>query len=118
MGLLERMDSEEVNLVVTAVLVQRASGGNLSEILDSVGEQMRERERLFGEVRTMTSQQRFSGTVMTFWPAGLLALFALINWGQTKVLFTTPAGLTLLGIGIGLQFLGFFTIRRILDVEI
>jgi tight adherence protein B len=117
-GLLERMNCEEVNLVVTAVMIQRSSGGNLSEILDSVGEQMRERERLFGEVRTMTSQQRFSGTVMTFWPVLLLGLFALINWGQTKILFTTPAGLVMLGIGGGLQMLGYFTIRRILDVEI
>ncbi len=117
-GFLERMDCEEVNLVVTAVLVQRTSGGNLSEILDTVGEQMRERERLFGEVRTMTSQQRFSGTVMTFWPLLLLGLFSLMNWGQTKILFTTPGGLVLLAIGGGLQVLGYFSIRRILDVEI
>lgn len=117
-GLLARMDCEEVNLVVTAVMIQRSSGGNLSEILETVGEQMRERERLIGEVRTMTSQQRFSGTVMSFWPMGLLAFFSLINWDQTKLLFTTPAGLVLLGIGGGLQLLGYFTIQRILDVEI
>jgi len=117
-GLLDRMDSEEVNLVVTAVMIQRTSGGNLSEILDNVGEQMRERERLIGEVRTMTAQQRFSGTVMSFWPLGLLGLFSLVNWGQTKLLFTTPAGLVLLGVGGGLQLLGYFTISRILDVEI
>ncbi len=117
-GLLERMDCEEVNLVVTAVMIQRTSGGNLSEILDNVGEQMRERERLMGEVRTMTSQQRFSGTVMSFWPLALLGVFALINWDQTKLLFTTPAGLTMLGVGAGLQVLGYLTIRRILDVEI
>jgi tight adherence protein B len=117
-GLLQRVDCEEVNLVVTAVLVQRASGGNLAEILETVGEQMRERERLFGEVRTMTSQQRFSGTVMTFWPLLLLALFSMFNWGQTKLLFTSTAGLIMLAIGGGLQLLGYFTIRRILDVEI
>jgi tight adherence protein B len=117
-GLLARMDCEEVNLVVTAVLVQRTSGGNLSEILDNVGEQMRERERLFGEVRTMTSQQRFSGMIMTFWPALLLGMFTLLNWSQTKLLFTTIPGLILLGVGIGLQVLGFFSIRKILDVEI
>ena len=117
-GLLRRVDCEEVNLVVTAVLVQRASGGNLAEILETVGEQMRERERLFGEVRTMTSQQRFSGTVMTFWPLLLLALFSMFNWGQTKLLFTSTAGLIMLAIGGGLQLLGYFTIRRILDVEI
>jgi tight adherence protein B len=117
-GLLERMDCEEVNLVVTAVLVQRTSGGNLAEILDNVGEQMRERERLYGEVRTMTSQQRFTGSVMSFWPLILLGLMALLNWDQTRLLFTTSGGLIMLCVGIGLQFLGFFTIQRILDVEI
>jgi len=118
MGLLARCDTEEMNLLVTAVLVQRTSGGNLSEILDNVGEQLREKERLVGEVRTMTSQQRFSGMVLTVWPLGLLALFSLFNWEQTSLLFTTSMGLTLLAVGAALQLVGFFSIRRILDVEI
>ncbi|HYM14615.1 MAG TPA: type II secretion system F family protein [Dehalococcoidia bacterium] len=117
-GLLERADIEEVNLMVTAVLIQRTSGGNLAEILETVGEAMRERERLMGEVRTMTAQQRFSGTVLTFWPLGLLALFSLINWHQTSVLFTTGVGLTLLAIGGVMQLMGYYTIRRILDIDV
>lgn len=117
-GLLQRCDSEELNLMVTAVLVQRSTGGNLAEILETTAEQIREKERLLGEVRTMTSQQRFSGTVMTFWPILLLGLFSLVNWGQTKLLFTTTGGLVMLGIGGSLQLLGYFSIRRILDVEI
>jgi tight adherence protein B len=117
-NLLSRADSEDMNLVVTAILVQRASGGNLAEIMDIVSEAMRERERLTGEVKTMTSQQRFSGTVLTFWPLGLLAVFAVMNWDQTSLLFTTTMGQVLLLIGAGLQLLGYFTIRRILDIEI
>ncbi len=117
-GLLRRADSEDVNMVVTAVLIQRTSGGNLSEILETVGETMRERERLTGEVRTMTSQQRFSGTVLTFWPLLLLGAFALFNWHQTSVLFTTNIGLILLAAGGVMQVLGYYTIRRILDIEI
>ena len=117
-GLLERADSEDMNLVVTAVLVQRSSGGNLAEIMDTVGETMRERERLTGEVKTMTSQQRFSGTVLTFWPLGLLAMFSLLNWDQTSLLFTTSAGQIALLVGGGLQLLGYFSIRRILAIDI
>jgi tight adherence protein B len=117
-GLLERADVEEINLMVTAILIQRTSGGNLAEILETVGEAMRERERLSGEVRTMTAQQRFSGTVLTFWPLGLLGLFCLINWHTTSLLFTTGVGLTLLIIGGVFQFLGYYTIRRILDIDI
>lgn len=117
-NLLTRADSEDMNLVVTAVLVQRASGGNLAEIMDTVSESMRERERLTGEVKTMTAQQRFSGTVLTFWPIGLLGVFALMNWDQTSLLFTTTVGQVLLLIGGSLQLLGYFTIRRILDIEV
>lgn len=117
-GLLIRADSEDVNMVVTAVLIQRTSGGNLSEILETVAETMRERERLTGEVKTMTSQQRFSGTVLTFWPMLLLGAFAAFNWSQTSLLFTTNAGLVLLTIGLVLQVLGYYSIRRILDIDI
>jgi tight adherence protein B len=117
-GLLQRVDSEELNLLVTAVLVQRSTGGNLAEILETTAEQIREKERLVGEVRTMTSQQRFSGTVMAFWPVILLALFSFFNWGQTKLLFTTGIGLVLIAIGAGLQVLGYVSIRKILDVRI
>jgi tight adherence protein B len=117
-GFLQRADSDDVNLVVTAVLIQRSSGGNLSALLDTVSETMRERERISGEVRTMTSQQRFSGTVLTLWPVVLLGIFALLNWPVTSLLFTSTVGLILLAIGGTLQTVGYLAIRRILDVEI
>jgi tight adherence protein B len=117
-GLMERAESEDMNLVVTAILIQRTSGGNLAEILETVGETMRERERLYGEVRTMTSQQRFSGTVLAIWPLILLAIFSVFTWDHTSVLFTTNLGLALLGIMAVGQLLGYFTIRRILDVDV
>ncbi len=114
----DRVDSEDMNLLVTAIMVQRQSGGNLAEILDNVGDTVRERERLTGEVKTMISQQRFSGMVLTVWPLFILGIFALFNWHQTKLLFTTGIGLVLLAIAAAGQVLGFFTIRKILDVDI
>ncbi len=117
-AMLARADSEDMNLVVTAIMIQRTSGGNLSEILETVGETMRERERLLGEVKTMTSQQRFSGTVLTLWPLFILAMFSMFNWKHTSLLFTTNAGLVLITVGIVLQAVGYYAIRRILDVEI
>jgi tight adherence protein B len=117
-GLLDRCDTEEMNLLVTAVMVQRTSGGNLAEILDNVGEQLREKERLLGEVRTMTAQQRFSGTVLVLWPLLLLAIFCVVNWEQTSLLFTTTLGQSMLALGIALQLVGYYAIQRILDVEV
>jgi tight adherence protein B len=117
-GLMGRVDTTEMHLVITAVLIQRTAGGNLSEILENVAEQIRDRERLTGEVRTMTSQQRFSGLVLSLWPLLLLGAFSLLNWDQTSLLFTTNAGLLLIACAAALQVLGFITISRILDVEI
>jgi len=117
-ALLARADTAEMNLFVTAVLVQRGAGGNLAEVLEGVAEQIRERDRLTGEVRTMTSQQRFSGLVLALWPALLLTAFSILNWEQTSLLFTTNAGLILIACGAALQVMGFLTIRRILDVEV
>jgi tight adherence protein B len=117
-ALLARADTSEMNLVVTAILVQRTAGGNLAEVLEMVADQIRERDRLMGEVRTMTSQQRFSGLVLALWPMLLLLAFCLLNWDQTSLLFTTTAGLMMLAVGAGLQVLGFLSIRRILSVEI
>jgi tight adherence protein B len=113
-----RIDTTEMHLVITAVLIQRTAGGNLAEILESVSEQIRERERLMGEVRTMTSQQRFSGLVLSLWPLLLLGAFCLLNWDQTSLLFTTNGGLLMMAGAAALQVLGFITISRILDVEI
>ena len=117
-GFLDRVQSEDANMVVTAILIQRQSGGNLAEILETVGETMRERERLTGEIKTMTSQQRFSGMVLSLWPLLLLAVFGIFNGSQVKLLFTTNVGLMLVAIGCVLQLLGYYTIRRILDIDI
>jgi tight adherence protein B len=117
-ALLVRSNSEDMNMMVTAILVQRTSGGNLAEILETVAETMRERERLVGEVRTLTSQQRFSGMVLSLWPLLLLGFFSLINWDQTSLLFTTGMGQILLMIMLLGNLLGYYTIKRILDVDI
>lgn len=117
-GLLTRADSEAMNQLVTAVLIQRSSGGNLAEILDIVAEQLRDRERMSGEIRVQTAQMRFSGVIMSIWPMLLLGMFSLLNWDQTSLLFTTGIGLILLAFGAMLQLLAFFTIRKLLDIKI
>ena len=64
--------SPDFDIVITAILIQRSVGGNLAEILDNVAHTMRERERIRGEIRTLTSQQRMTGYVIGGIPVGLL----------------------------------------------
>ncbi len=117
-NMVERTGSYDLDMVVTAILIQRLTGGNLAEILDNVGETMRERERIRGEIRSLTAQQRLTGTILSVYPAVLAGIFFLINPKWMSVLFTDGVGQVLLGIGLFLQFLGFMTIRRILDIPI
>lgn len=114
----ERIGSDDVDMVVTAILIQRNSGGNLAEVLENVTETMRDRERIEGEIRTMTSQQRLTGWVLSLWPVLLAAVFFAFQPGIMKLFFTMGLGNVLLAIWAGLWVTGVFTLRRILDIDI
>lgn len=117
-GLVDRVSSPDMELVMTAIKIQRTVGGNLAQLLDGVAFTMRERERLRGEVRTLTSQQRMTGIVIGALPIFIGLLFLAINPEYMSVLFTTMAGRILLLAGLGMQVLGVLTIRAILAFEV
>ena len=113
-----RVNSDDLDMVVTAILIQRSTGGNLAEVLESVTETIRERERIQGEIKTFTASQRLTGWILSLWPAGLALLFYALAPGVTSLLWKTSIGLVLLGIWVMLNTLGIVTIRRILDIDI
>ncbi|TMF03525.1 MAG: hypothetical protein E6I38_13695 [Chloroflexi bacterium] len=117
-ALVERTGSLDIEMMVTTILVQRTTGGNLSEILDNVAETIRERERLKGEIRALTASQRFSGFILSIYPVFLAAVFFLIAPSVMKVLVTEEVGRILLAVAIGLQLVGAWTIRRILTLDV
>src|SRR6059036_3126784 len=114
----ERIDSKDLDMVLTAINIQRTVGGNLAEILDKVGATMRERERIRGEIATLTSQQRMTGIVIGALPVLMFAVFMAMNPPYMSLLFTELAGRLMLVGAISLELLGFFTIRRIMAIEI
>jgi tight adherence protein B len=114
----ERVRSDDLDLVVTAILIHRQTGGNLAEIIDNVTKTMRDRERIRGEIKTLTAQQRLTGWILCLWPAFLALLFTAINPGMMKLLVVTTPGYVLMGVWITLNVLGYLTIRRILDIDI
>jgi tight adherence protein B len=113
-----RVGSPDFDIVVTAILIQRAVGGNLAEILDSVAHTMRERERIRGEIQTLTSQQRMTGFVIGGIPVGLAIIFYIISPDFMSLLFTDPLGRMMLGGAIVMEFLGFMVIRKIVNIEV
>lgn len=113
-----RVGSSDFDIVITAILIQRSVGGNLAEILDNVAHTMRERERIRGEIRTLTSQQRMTGYVIGGIPVGLGAMFFLISPEFTSLLFTDPLGRMMLGAAIVMEGVGFLVIRKIVNIEV
>ncbi|MDP9237979.1 MAG: type II secretion system F family protein [Chloroflexota bacterium] len=117
-ALSERSGSYDLDIVVTAILVQRTVGGNLGEILDTVAETMRERIRIRGEIATLTGQQMLTGIVIGLLPVALGLGFQLLSPGYINPLFTTLIGKMLLAIAVVLETVGIMIIQRILDIEV
>jgi len=113
--LLERVPSQDLRVVVTGILVQKDTGGNLAEILDRTVRVIRERLRIQGEIRTHTAQGRMTGWILCALPIVMLVLINLINPGYSTVLFREGIGRTLLYIGVALLSIGGFIIRQIVN---
>jgi tight adherence protein B len=108
----------DARFFATAVLTQRESGGNLSEVLDGLSKLIRERFKLKRQVRTLSAHGRITGSVLAGLPIVLLALMFWIAPAHIGLLFTDPLGLRML-IGAGvLQVIGFIAMRRIVNIEI
>jgi tight adherence protein B len=114
----DRIDSADLDMVLTAINIQRTVGGNLAEILDKVGNTMRERERIRGEIATLTAQQKMTGIVIGGLPVFMFAIFMVMNPGYMSLLFTETIGKGILAVCIGLEFLGYFSMKRIMAIEI
>jgi tight adherence protein B len=113
-----RVDSTDLDMLITAILVQRTTGGNIAEVLDKTAETMSERERIRGEVRTLTAQQRLTGLILSVYPLAIGLLLLAIMPSLWSKLFTETAGQVMLGIALVLQVIGFIAIRRALRVDI
>lgn len=114
----ERIASADLDMVLTAINIQRAVGGNLAEVLEQVAFTMRERERIRGEIQTLTAQQRMTGIVIGGLPVGLGLLFMVINPGYMTLLFTETAGKIMLVVAVALEVLGAVSIRKILAIDV
>jgi len=117
-NLVKRVPSGDMDLVATAVLIQRQVGGDLAGILDSIAATIRERQRVKAQVRTLTAQGRLSGFVIASLPFVLFVLFSFINPAYVRLLWTEPLGLLMLGMGLVSQVVGTVLISRIIRIDV
>jgi tight adherence protein B len=118
LDLSRRVGSYDLDMVITAIIIQRSTGGNLSEILDNVAETMRERQRVQGEISTLTAEKRLTGNILAGYPAVLAGILFLLHPDLMSVLWTESTGIVLLIIAGVLQVIGFIAIRRIVTIDI
>ena len=114
----KRVGSPDYDLVVTAVLIQREIGGNLAQILDTISDTINERIRMKREINALTAQGRFSAWVLIVLPFVTAAFCYVFNHDQTMMLVTEDSGRIALAVAIIMEFIGFITIRKIVDIKV
>ena len=114
----ERVGSRDLDMLITALQVQRTTGGNLPEILDATAAALRDRERIRGDVQTFTAQQRMTGLILSVYPVAVGLLLLAIMPSVWSKLFTEPVGQIQLGVALVLQIVGFLAIQRSLKIDV
>jgi len=116
--LTERVPVLDLRLGVTAMHIQRETGGNLAEILEKVAQTIRERYKLMEDFRTMTTSSRTSGWVLCAIPFLLVFALTAIDPGYMSILLHDPRGHYVIAFGIVWQILGIITIKKIMDIKV
>lgn len=117
-NLVRRINSEDLDLMVTAIKVQHEVGGNLAKILDTIGNTIRERVRIKGEIKVLTAQQSLAGYIISGLPVAVAGVLLLLNPSYIMKLFT-PGWYIAMPIcgGLGIVF-GFIAMRKIAAIEV
>ena len=118
MNLTERVPLVDIKFFVTAVMLQRETGGNLAEILDNLSYVIRERFKIQRQVRVHTAQGRLTMALLMGMPPTVVAILEIFSPQFVYPLFHDPLGHTLLVISIALQTIGYFVIRKIIKIQV
>lgn len=118
MDLSYRTDDEDIDMFITALIIQRKVGGNLAEIMDTIGATIRDRMRIRGEIKTLTAQGRISAMIISALPFFVAFMIFILNRDYILELFKNPIGIGMVVIALVMQVVGIFIILRLADIEI
>ena len=117
-NLATRVDSLDLKFFVTAVVLQRDTGGNLTEVLENTGKLIRDRFRILGDIMTFTAQGRMTGMILTCLPLGLAIFMAMLAPEYFGKMWNHPNGRAILGFAALMQIMGGLAIRKIVDIKV
>ncbi len=113
-----RTNSADVSLLISAVLIQWKAGGNLADVLDNISGTIRERLRIKGEIRVLTSSGRMSGLIIGLLPIFLVIILMIINPIYITEFFVTTIGMILVVIAVLMELVGFFFFLKIINIKV
>ena len=116
--LVSRTKNPDLELMASAVIIQRQIGGNLAVILQNISDTITQRVQIRGEIHTMTSAGRMSGYIIGALPAFIILLLMFINPGYIDMFFTTPTGRIMMGISVVLEAIGFSIVNKIVNIKL
>ena len=116
--MLKRMPNMDLKFFVTAVTIQKQSGGDLSEILDKIGYIIRERFKIMGQVMALTGEGRISGVVLQAMPIALFLILYYMNPDYVMLLFQEELGKQMLFYAVAMQIMGAFVIKKIVAIKV
>ena len=117
MRLVQRTKNQDLDLMCSAVIIQRQIGGNLAAILENISDTINQRIRMRGEVKAMTSAGRLSGIIIGALPIFIIVLLMFINPGYVDMFFTTQSGRIMLMVSVVLETIGFLLVRKIINIK-
>ena len=117
-NLTQRMPLLDLKMCVTAILIQRETGGNLAEILEKVSYTIRERFRILGDLKTLTTSSRMSAWLLCALPIGVALMVTVLNPEYMSVLWRDPRGHYLIAAALTMQITGMLIVRKILKIKI
>jgi len=113
-----RVGSLDLKFFVTAVVLQRTAGGNLTEVLENTSKLIRDRFRILGDIQTFTAQGRLTGIILSALPAGMAILMVMVAPDYFHKMWDHPVGRSVLGFAFATQFLGWLAIRKIVNIKV
>jgi tight adherence protein B len=117
-NLTQRIDIVDLKLFVTAVIIQRESGGNLTEMLRKISQTIRARFKLLGQIRVLTAQGRFSGLILGSLPIGMALIVSTMNPDYISLLWTEPMGRFMIAVAVIMKILGFIIMQKIVKIKL
>lgn len=113
-----RIGSLDLKFFVTAVVLQRSAGGNLTEVLENTSRLIRDRFRILGDIKTFTAQGRMTGVILSALPVSIGIFMVIVAPNYFHKMWDDPTGRAVLGFAFLMQLLGWLTIRKIVDIKV